>query len=393
MNISSIVTKDETGFNKMWSAANDFEEQNVLEALIKGKYPPKKICEILSYVRICQGYLNIESMELSEFSETFLEEYATNNNKCFETAEMLIRRIGRTVTRSGRLFRKFCPVTRSREGKGEVQLAIDCTRLRRREFYGDLFGSEACIEPVQTLLHEITTYFYHLVTTLALCKDMIRKEAEVRKDGTRLMEIFKTSCERELDKYKDLFRVANNVSLISPEEMAERRKHARPLKEWLAEGYHKHDRKWMLKEAIWYREQSGQQYGLDEKASLLWSRNPEWGKHIIDVINRLDSLDMEVRKSKKAEKEGKKGTFSCLEMVYFIKYSEVSYLNEEGELVDERKERHFYDYLNEHYKGDYMLPEWAGVCKERKFCYEHNISLEEMKNCFKEHLEKDIQAA
>ena len=70
---STIVQRDETGFNQIYDAAREFEEENVLEALITCKFDMKKVEQTLNLVRIYQNRLNIESMDLVEFSDNFIE--------------------------------------------------------------------------------------------------------------------------------------------------------------------------------------------------------------------------------------------------------------------------------------------------------------------------------
>lgn len=388
MRYSTIVQRDVTGFNQIYEAARDFEELNVMEAIVACKFTLKKVEQTLCLVRMYQNRLNIESMDLVEFSETFIEEYATDHNECFRLTEKLIRRIGTTITGSMQLFRKFCPVIRRRmNSAGRVVPTLDYTRLRFRHYDRMLFGPEFNDESVKTLLHEIAAFFYHLVTTLKLCKDMIRQEKEVMGDFERLKRIFEKSCDEVLHCVHDVFDTFGQVKLISEEELAERRKNARPMKEWLAREYHAHDKKWLRGEAYMYRLASGRQYGLDEEASILWANNPEWGRKVCSLIPRLDTLGIPFRNSKKAERMGKKGTFDVREMLYFVKWSGVSRLSDDGQtVIDEANERRFYTYLQKKYQGDYLLPTWQAVCNERKYFYDAKVSMQELVNNFASHL-------
>jgi hypothetical protein len=382
---STIVQRDETGFNMIYEAAREFEELNVLEAIIACKFDKKKVEQTLNLVRMYQLRLNNESMELVAFSENFIEEYATDHNECFRLTEKLVRRIGTTITGSMKIFRKFCPVVRRKlDGAGNIVPTLDYTRLTFRQFSGQLFGVEVYIELVQTLFYELSTFFYHLVTVLKICKDMIRQEEEVMGDYERLKHIFEKSCDEVLHCVNDVFDTFGQVKLISEEELAERRKNARPMKEWLAKDYHAHDKKWLKREGYIRRLVSGRQYGLDEKASLFWAKNPEWGRKVCDLIPKLDTLHIPYKHSKKAEEAGKKGTYDAREMVYLIKWSGVSSMSEDGKtVINEANERQFYEnYLKKKYKGEYLLPSWQAVCRERRFCYKEKISMQEMANNF-----------
>ena len=381
---STIVQRDETGFNQIYEAAREFEEENVLEALLTCKFDMKKVDQTLNLVRMYQNRLNIESMDLVEFSENFIEQYATDHNECFRVAEKLIRRIGTTITGSMKIFRKFCPrVHRKLDSRGNIVPVLDYSRLTFRHYHGQFFGVEVYNKAVQTLLHELTSFFYHLVATLKVCKDMIHKEEEVRGDFKQLKYIYEKSCDEMLSSVRDVFDTFGQVKLISDEELAERRRNARPLKERLAKDYHAHDKQWMKREAYIYQATSGRQYGLDEKASVLWKNNPEWGRLVCNTIPKLDSLNIPYKHSKKAEAMGKKGTFDAREMVYLIKWSGVSRMSPDGkEVLDETNERQFYLYLQEQYTGDFLFPSWQAVCRERKFLYDQGVSMRHMAQQF-----------
>ena len=384
---STVVQRDETGLNQIYEAARDFEEENVMEALIACKFNQKKVEQTLNLVRMYQLRLNNESMDLVEFSENFIEQYATDHNECFRVAEKLIRRIRTTITGSMMIFRKFCPrVQRKYDDRGNVVPVLDYSRLTFRHFHGQFFGPEVYITAVQTLLHELASFFFHLMATLKVCKDMIRKEDEVRGDFKKLKEIFEKSCDDVLKGVRDVFDTFGQVKLISDEELAERRKNARPMKEWLAKDYHAHDKQWMKQEAYFQKLSSGSQYGLDKKASVLWANNPEQGNRVCNLIPKLDSLQISYKHSKKAEELGKKGTFNAREMVYFIKWAGVSRISVDGRVIDEPNEKQFYLYLQEAYKGDFLLPTWQAICRERKYFYNEGVSMRWLAQQFEEYI-------
>ena len=95
---STIVQRDEKGLNQIYEAAQEFEELNVLEAILDCNFNKRKLEQTLNLVRMYQMRLNIESAELVAFSESFIEQYATDNNKCFRVALKLVRKIGTTIT-------------------------------------------------------------------------------------------------------------------------------------------------------------------------------------------------------------------------------------------------------------------------------------------------------
>lgn len=389
---STIVQRDETCFNMLLEAAREFEEENVLEAIIACKFDQRKLEQTLNLVRMYQLRLNNETIDLIPFSQHFIEDYATDNNQCFKVAQKLVKRIGTTITGSMKIFRKFCPVVRRKIEGNNIVPVLDYSRLTFRQFHGQFFGLEVYTDLVKTVLHEMATFFYHLMAVLRLCNEMIRKEELTRADYNKLKKIFEDSCEKVLGCVRDVYDTFGNVKIVSEEEMKELRKNARPMKEWLTKDYHQHDKKWLRREAFIYIYNSGARYGLDETASMLWANNPEWGKKVCDVISMLDTLNIPYKHDKKAEEQGKKGKFDSREMVYLIKWSAVSHIGDDGKVVDEEKEKKFYLYLQRVYRGNYTFPSWQSVCRERTFFYNENVSNDELAMNFAKHLpaQKDV---
>lgn len=389
---SSIVQRDETGLNSIYEKAREFEMENAMEAIIACNFKPRKVEKVLSLVRIYQNTLNIESSELVEFSEHFIEQYATDNNKCFEIALQLVKKIGKTITGSMKLFRQFCPVVKRKLKGHNIVPTLDYTKLTQRLYYSDFFGFEVYEERVKTLLQEMAAFFYHLVATMAVCKDMIRKEEEVRGDYVRLKEIFERSCDEVLRSVNVVNATFKNAQLVTKEELEERKKNARPMKEWLSKDYHVYDTKWLRREGYIRRVISGAEDGLDETASQLWPNEHEWGKEVVGVLDQLHTLGLSTRKTKT---EGKLGKYETLDMVYLLKWSRVSYVDEQGSLQNEVKERRLYEYMQKRLKdGPYELPSWAGVCRSRAFCYEEKMTHQQMADAFAAHLPKtDEQGA
>ena len=126
---------------------------------------------------------------------------------------------------------------------------------------------------------------------------------------------------------------------------------------------------------------------------MLWAKNPEWGRKVLDVVAKLDSLHIPFKQSKKATAQGKKGTFDGRVMAYLLKWSKVSDVNPDGTVIDEIKERRAYLYIQTIYKGEYLFPSWQAVCGERRLCYDSEIPVQEMADSFAVYLrQQDIAA-
>lgn len=81
MEYSTVVEHNEQGLLQIIAAAEQFEEFRFLEGVRLGRYNAQEIQDMTSQVRIFRERLEVESRRLAKFSEHFLNEYATDNNK------------------------------------------------------------------------------------------------------------------------------------------------------------------------------------------------------------------------------------------------------------------------------------------------------------------------
>lgn len=349
MIITTVVERDNSGLEAIIEAAYKFGESRFMESLHICNFDKYKVMQATNLVRMYQARLNIESLALSKFSEIFIPSYATENNECFETAILLLRRLRTTITGTMKIFRKFCPVIRKQLPKDTV---LNRSGLVSQYPQWDLFGIEQFSPEVQTLFHEMNTFFAHLVTSLCLCKDMIRKEKDVRGNFEELETIYEDSCSEVWEGLKDIVETFG-VKLVSDEELENYNKTDHSSPNWKAAHYHKMDKKEMRRHVYCRFISEGQRDGLDKKASTLWPKEHDKAHLVVFSIYHFDSMGFKFRKNNK-DKDNP-GTYESEDLVKYIKWAGPS------------SEIAFYRYLKEHYKGNYKLPSWQAISKKMKW--------------------------
>ena len=90
MKYKTIVDKNESSLLQIIRAAESFNAGGFLESLRKRNLSTYEIEQLTDEVREYQLKMNREVKALVRFSETFLSSYATENNRCFETAHQAV---------------------------------------------------------------------------------------------------------------------------------------------------------------------------------------------------------------------------------------------------------------------------------------------------------------
>ena len=83
MKYSTIVEKDDKTLLEIIDALNQFEKERFIAGIQARHYTLFQIEQTLDMVHVYQSRMNMEARSLMNFSETFIQQFATDNNKCF----------------------------------------------------------------------------------------------------------------------------------------------------------------------------------------------------------------------------------------------------------------------------------------------------------------------
>lgn len=365
---NTIVDHNEDTLKMLIGYAQEGTElSNVLEAISMKQMTELEVRQLTIELRIKKNLMNREALALAKFSEEFNKMYATDNNKCFEIAECLFGKIRSTISGYKNIVKKFCPPISRRRGRSFVRSsAFIWNIIFNRQWCADLFP-ETYPDYVKSLYLELTDFFALATVTLALCHRVIMEEDKIRHNYFLLKRIYDDSC-RELMSSNRLLTVK-----VTESELMERRKKAKSLQAFIVENFHKFTRAELAQFVILEAIREGRNHGLTEDETKIWGNKFDKALAFRNAIMQLDSLGLTIKKTNKV---GKDGQFDSLELVYMLKWGNVSH----------SKEKRLYKHLQENYKGKYALPEWGAIDKRRRELENQKISDKEMNDNFASHL-------
>jgi len=372
MRYRTIVEKNESSLLQIIQAVESFNIGGFLESLRRRNLSTYEIDQMADEVRMHQIKMNREVKALVRFSETFLISYATENNRCYETAEQLFNRIRSTISGARKVLRKTCPRRMRRQPEGKEQpLFYLRSMLTVGSHTGDLFGIESFECSVQQLFHEMTTFFATVLSTLALCHRMIVSEREIRQDADRCLDIYNDTCAKLMDEVNQMSRWLGDVKDLSENTLLTRKRQARSEKAFARENYHLYtpaELKQMLMIEVL---RQGQNDGLTEEEVLFWPNDHEQALKVRRVIPLIDQLDA----------EGLKGKMDSGLIIEFLKWCK----------VDSKLEKRLYQYFCRAYKeqgGRLQMLGWSSISQVRKDRRDRHISDEEQAASFERLLSK-----
>ena len=239
MRYSTIVEKDDKTLVEIITALEQFEQDRFIAGIQARHYTKYDIEQALDMVTSYQSRMNVEARSLVKFSETFIQQFATDNNKCFETAQRYFNRMRSTLCALKKVFQMTTPRSMAQLPEGAQQPTVfERSPLSYGACVIDMWGLTSYDECVQTLYHRLETLLTTATTILGLCHQMIESEEKIRQDTQQLKNIYRESCEQLMDSVREFAGFLGTVQQLPETELNRRKQKARSMDEFLKKEYH-----------------------------------------------------------------------------------------------------------------------------------------------------------
>ena len=310
---NTIVEKDDSGLIMVLNALDGLLEEKFIEGIRSKHRTLYEIEQTHEMIKIYQHRVNIEAKAVTRFSESFIRSYATQNNKCFDTAQVLFGKIQSTIKCLKEVFHKTTSIDRRHLPDGvDAPSVFEKSILSHGEYTPDAFGMSSFSQSVNELYKSLDTLFSTSASILLLCRLMIEEEARMREDPVQLRQIFKESCDELLDSVKSAAAFITDTQDFPENELEKLRKKAgKNVDKFLKEGYHTVDKKVMIQYLIIQAIRNARNEGLTDTEAFFWRKNPKKALMVRKVIENFDSIPMV---------EGQKGHLSSNVLVEFLKW-------------------------------------------------------------------------
>lgn len=368
MRYTTIVEKSDKTLLEIIGALEQFEKDRFIAGIQARHYTKFQIEQTLDMVRSYQSRMNMEARSLMCFSENFIQQFATDNNKCFNEAQRYFNRIRSTLCALKKVFQKTTVRSMVQLPEGVQQPTVfERSPLSYGACVIDMYGLASYDEVVQQLYHELDTLMTTATATLALCHQMIENEAMIREDKEMLLTIYQNSCQELMRGMREYADLMDSSQPLPETELNRRRAKAQSMEEFLKAEYHNVPKK-EFKQYVWLEAvRQGQNDGLTEEETYLWTNDHDRVQRVRWAIEHFDAMDV----------EGQHGKIDSVSLVYFLKWCG----------VESKKERRLYQYFCDNYQGRFQPLVWSAVSKERKEQREHGVTDREAAEAFQRMLD------
>ena len=176
----------------------NFDVQRLLYAINGKELREEDIISLTIDINDYYNKLSRQKLHLFKFGKTFNSEYATNDNKCYDTSLKLSRRM-----RSGMagikdaIIKPFVKISRKRLPDGRPNPSImERSMISTENYSADLYGLSSYPECVKELFITMLKFYELLDDCITECKRVLKEEKEVKSSERLSMERFLQACEK-----------------------------------------------------------------------------------------------------------------------------------------------------------------------------------------------------
>lgn len=275
----------------------------------------EQVIEFTNKIRVNDGLTCLEYSRLQSIKVGFIESFATNNNKRYDTTHFLMNKMRSGISRGLKMLEDFCEKKRRKGHPKSKRKVVENSKMGHGAYSLSMWGLEPYRETVKLLYKEVVKYANDLKQCIDLCIWMIDQVNKVRNDPDRAAAIY-DKCHKEtvLNNRTTIRRfISLKVDLENDiyQKMEEWEKKKKALKNLKAKLYHTLDEnEWndlcVVEEVMEARRQD-----VSNEERALWGDDKEKVKRVRVAYAHLDEL----------EPDGQKGMIGGLFLYRLYKWS------------------------------------------------------------------------
>lgn len=295
MKYETIVEQNEQGLMLICEKAMEFDRESVLEGISVRRYKEYEMAQLKVTVQEYHAKLLREINAVAHFAKKFNRQFATDNNRCFDTAARLFRKIRSSVSGTKRIYKSFCKTIRTRypgtDGKQRLSVFTHST-LNRGYYTLDIYGEESYPKVVRELCDELESFFADLVTAILICRQVIRDEQAIRSNPKLLLEIYNEDSQVVRTLNQQVMALMREQKIApTPDQMTQHKKSAHSLQAFLKETFHRYTREEFKQHKLNEELERGSQDGLEPDEAIYWANRHDLVPRVRLVIAHFDELE------------------------------------------------------------------------------------------------------
>ena len=337
MAYSTTIYDPKQGMETILTSMSKFDKDRFLYALKYKHYDQNKLELMAQQVADYRKKLEEEHKRLFEFAGVFNHRFVTDNNKCFQTALMLLNKLRSGISEVKRIYLMFCPRWNRKNFpkssiNNQIRSVFDYSIFSIDSIQYSLFELDEYPPCVQGLYNELSKFFSQLNLSLLLCISVLEDEERIRKDQKYCNFLYEEFKEKVIKEMMDVIMLLPMEAEIFQEEhnpaIASLKKYS-CTEAWASHGFHNFSKKDVRNLVIKEVQEAEKNGNISKEQIALFGNNSERIAKIDNIILHFDDLMPDGFKREKLNAET---------IAMFMRWCGVT------------KEKHFIAYFNKVYK-------------------------------------------
>lgn len=278
-------------------AIEGFSQERFLASLhLRNTRTLSDIAAIDAKVLAAIASLQAQHAQLLDFSRNFNRQFVTRNNRYFNSAHQLLRKIHSGVTQMKHIYKQFTPnssvtIPQSAQPIYTQPSIYDRSPLAKESYTKPMFGVDTYPVEVQQLCEDMTRFFKVLRDSLLVCLEVMRQEEYIRRDANLCHELYRDFKE---ENYLRIKRHINSINIFS-NEFSPLQNHAIDLRlssnseqEFSQKGFHSLEYEDVCSLAVKELVEEEQRGEFTKEELMLWKEDRSKIQQIRYIISHFD---------------------------------------------------------------------------------------------------------
>lgn len=263
------------------------------------KWKEWDIIQFTATIRNSHTYAIMENGRLKDWKGTFNEEYATDHNTYFTTAERSMNRIRCTLSGIKKAVTKLCYTSKKQlPADADIPTVYERSPLMNGQYSPDLFGLDAYGQSVKRLYEELVSYLETASENVDLCLEVIERENYMRQHPEEIVEVHDKCYRATFSHSQSIIKRFLNAGMNMDNDIVKAIEDADDAQKQIAELFHMLNVDQWNDYVICRATTEAQNIGLAKDELFLWGR--ERRDQVLRVRKLLQHLDeLEMKKVKK----------------------------------------------------------------------------------------------
>lgn len=387
----SNILDQKTEVEQLIDEVQNFSKEGFLNGVWEKRYSVKDIKRIITFARSWHERLRNEYESMQQYASTFNSEFATEDNKYYDSNAKLLRRLRSTMAGSRKMAKDFgrklrnkyhCQTPSQSQSLSTSKLSHLITKPSEGILFSDFENYDKCVEQLFRLLEFI---YYDMLSLLRLCQSVILEETQIKETPSRAKYIYDVSMARINRQVQMTVHQLKGQKVILESVMSNDLRRSSSIEEFACQAFHVYCQSDFFHHCMVENLEYCKYSSITQEELSIFGQDKTKILQMRCLIDNFDQLGDHGRKDNKMGKY----KIEPLLVVWLMEWAGFIGTDERAgiETLD-RKESWFVEYFNSRYKGEYLCVANSTINEAKNDRNDESAKVSKMRKSFEKNLKR-----